>query len=66
MPRGFGPILANRTGMSRTFISLVLNGKRHNQEVLEAAVELLEERRRKQEDFDNRLQQVLEPETAQS
>lgn len=51
--------IAKKTGLSHTMVSLVLNGKRENDTVIDAALDLIEEERKIRAERENRLKKIL-------
>lgn len=47
LPKGSQKILADKLGVSESYVSKVLKGQRKNDAILESAIELAEEEKRK-------------------
>jgi hypothetical protein len=60
MPKGYRQRIQEKTGLSLAMIDYVFMGLRTNQSVLVAAVEILEEYNREQEEFQARLRKAME------
>lgn len=58
LPKKAVTILATRLGVSHTLVSLVLSGKRQNDLVIDAALDLIEECKKKYEQRIARLQNL--------
>lgn len=61
LPRHYPAKLAKITGYSENLVSQVLNGGKKNLTIIEAAIQLVKDEKKRIEDLENEINQLEEP-----
>jgi len=59
LPKGSITIISNKTKLSKAMVSSVLSGQRNNDKVLDAAIEILADWKKKNQERDLRMKNAL-------
>jgi hypothetical protein len=60
LPRGWQKVIAEETGFSKQLISSVLNEKKHNIIIIEVALKLATDNKKKLEKINKKIQKVIQ------